>query len=232
VTTATKIIRGAMSALGLRGASQRVGGGDLEHCLERLNTMIDGWNLGPTFAFNDLETVFALPAVSSVTIGPGMQIDIPRPTRIEISSFTRVATIDHPLDVIDRETYNSIFQKTIGTAWPVACFFDGGNPTANLFFWPQAQCELHLVTRLSAGNFANVTTDYQLPAGYERAFIFSLAEEIAPDYETAVPDSVARRAAGARRMVKRANLTVPQLDVPLPTQQRGWYTKAEFLGGL
>ena len=182
---------------------------------DKLNVMLDSWNLSPDFAFTDLETVYALPsATQSLTIGPLMQINIPRPDRIELGSFVRVSGNDYPLEVIDRTTYNNIMQKDQGGSGPSVVFFDGGNPTGKLYFWQTGACELHLVTRVSAGSFADLTTDYQLPAGYARAFQFSLSEEIGPAFETAVPDSVARIAAGARRVVKRANLSVPQLGIP------------------
>jgi hypothetical protein len=233
MTTASKIIRGALDALSLRGAGQAVDGTVAADLLSTLNTMIDGMNLAPTFAYSATETIVQVPAsTSSLTIGPGMQIDIPRPDRIESSSFSRVSTIDYPLQPVDRDTYNSIFQKTIGTSWPTVCFFDGGNPTGNLFLWPQAQVELHLVTSLNVAQFADLTTDYVLPRGYERLFIFALAEECAPGFEVVVPASVAKIAAAGRRMVKRMNLNVPQLSVDLPSNARGWYSKAAFLGGL
>lgn len=204
-----------MDNLGLRGAGQTVSGRDASFCLKKLNVMIDSWNLSPDFAFTALETIYTLPSATiSLTIGPAMQINIPRPSRIELGSFVRVSGNDYPLTPIDRAEYNSIMLKDQGGSWPSFVFFDGGNPTGKLYFWQTGACELHLITRTSAGSFADLTTDYQLPAGYARAFEFSLSEEVAPSYETAVPDSVARIASGARRVVKRANLTVPQLDIP------------------
>jgi hypothetical protein len=59
--------------------------------------------------------------------------------------------------------------------------------------------------------------------------VFTLAEEVAADYEREIPPTVARNAAAARRILKRANHKVPQLVVgegDLTTQEsrfiRGW----------
>lgn len=212
-TTATAIIRSALDKLSLRGAGQSVGGNDLAHCLAALNRMCATMNLGPTFAYTQRDTVQAIAAASSVTLGPGMTINIPRPTRIEGSSFTRVGGIDRPLDVVSREEYNGIALKTIGTSWPQVCFFDGGSPTGRLYFWPVAACELHLVTSEAVASFADVTTQYTLPDGYDQLFIYCLAEEVAPDYEVTPRPGVLSMAKRLRRLVKRANVDVPQLDV-------------------
>lgn len=233
-TTATKIIRGAMSALGLRGASQRVSGNDAEHCLERLNVMLNAMNLGGTFAFEQTTSVVAVTGSTvSLTIGPAQQIDIPRPTRIEDSSFVRVGAVDYPLTPVDLDTYNAIQLKTLGSAWPVVCYWDGGNPLGTVKLWPQGVAEVHLVTMKAVGNFADLTTEYSLPDGYERMFTYSLAEEIAPDYETEVPASVTRIARGARMVVQRNNLTVPQMNIPRGLEQdSGRFASAEVIAGL
>lgn len=234
MTTAIKIIRGALDALGLRGAGQNVRGIDAEHCLNRLNTMIDAMNLGPTFAYSQTTTVVAVTGSTvSLTIGPAQQIDIARPNRIEGSSFVRVGTVDYPLTPVDRETYNAIQLKTLGSAWPVVCFWDGGNPLGNVYLWPQGVASVHLVTSVAVGNFANLTTDYALPNGYERMFIYSLAEEVAPDFETQPSASVVKIAQASRRIVKRNNLTVPQMNIPRGLDQNnGRFASAEIIAGL
>ncbi|MGH7185093.1 MAG: hypothetical protein ACREIB_02290, partial [Pseudomonadota bacterium] len=61
---------------------------------------------------------------------------------------------------------------------------------------------------------------FLLPTGYERMLVFSLAEEVAADYEREIPPTVARNATNARRAVKRVNSRVPTLQLPsgLPGQ--------------
>lgn len=215
MTTAGKIIRQALDGLGLRGAGQKVDGTVEKDILDKLNVMLDGMNLGPTFAYTDLETVYALPAATiSVTIGPGMQINIPRPVRIEDSSYVLVSGNSYPLEVIDRAEYNLIMQKDQGGSWPSRVFFDGGNPTGKLYFWQTGACEIHLITRAAVASFADATTDYVLPTGLERMLWSSLSEEIAPDFQVTVPDATAKIAASARRMFRRSNLAVPQMAIP------------------
>lgn len=233
MTTAIKIIQGAMNSLGLLGAGQNARGIDAEHCLGRLNTLLNAMNLGPTFAYTDTETVFALPAnTTSRTIGVAQQIAIARPDRIETSSFVRVGNLDYPLLPVDHETYNGIVMKTLSGPWPAVCYWDGGSPNGVIYFWPQGACSVHLVTSASVGLFADLTTDYSLPNGYERMFQYSLAEEIAPDFEVQPSASVVKIAQQTRRMVKRINLTVSQLDIPQIAEQEGRYILADFIAGI
>lgn len=234
MTTAIKIIRRALDVLGLRGAGQNVRGIDAEHCLNALNTMLDAMNLGPTFAYTQTETVVAVTSATvSLTIGPAQQINIDRPNRIETSSFVRVGAVDYPLTPVDRDTYDAIQLKTLGSAWPVVCYWDGGNPLGTVKLWPQGTASVHLVTSTAVGNFADLTTDYALPNGYERMFIYSLAEEVAPDFEVQPPPSVVKAAQASRRIVKRNNLTVPQMNIPRGLDQDGGrFASAEVIAGL
>lgn len=232
LTTAGKIISQALDGLGLRGAGQTVDGTVEKDVFYRLNVMVDGMNLGPTFAYTQLETVFNLPAATvSVTIGPGMTVNIPRPTRIEESSFVRVSGNDYPLTPVSREEYNGIMQKGQGGSWPSRVFYDAGNPTGNLYFWQTGLCEVHLVTRVAVASFADVTSQYTLPTGLERMLWSSLAEEIAPDFQVPVPDSVARIASAARRMFRRVNVQVPQLDIPDIASGGNNLLEGNILGG-
>jgi len=233
VTAATKIIRGALDLLGIRGAGQNVDGTVATDMLSLLNTLLDAMMLGPTFAYAQTETVVSLPAnTASLTIGAGQQINIARPERIETSSFVRISNIDYPLEPVDRDTYNSIVMKTLSGPWPVVCFWDGGNPIGNVYFWPQGACSVHLVTSTPVGNFADLTTEYSLPVGYERMFMYSLAEEAAPSFEVQPSQRVVQIAQASRRMVKRNNLTVPQLKIPRVVGEDGRYVLADFIAGL
>lgn len=214
LTTAAKIVEGALDKISRRSAGQQVDGGDLAHCLGLLNDLCDELNLGPSFAYAHTTTVVTVGAgVSSLTIGPGLQVNVDRPTRIETSSFVRVGTQDTPLEVLDLAGYNALPLKAQGGSWPIGIYYDAAIPTARVFLWPQGACELHLVTRASVGSFADATTEYTLPAGYKSLLVHTLAERAAPDFEATVSAELARAAASLRRSVKRINLRVPQLSL-------------------
>ena len=227
MTTGAAIVGGALGKLGLQGAATDTDGNDLAYCLAALNDACDSLGLVPTMTATETETTFALAAVSSVTLGPGQAIDIARPQRIEPTSFTRQGGVDHPLEPVDRDTYNEIAQKGVAGAWPLVCFWDGGNPTGRLYLYPPAACELHLFTRPAVAFFADAVAEYTLPAGLKEVLVYVLAERVAPDFQVPLPDSVARTGANLLRAWKRSNVRVPQLD----TTPRRRDVRAEFLSG-
>lgn len=231
-TTAARLADGALRKLGLLSGAKVPNGNDVSFCLNALNTMADAMQLEPGFATQLRETVHTVAnGTVSATLGPGMDIDIPRPSYISDASYIRSAGIDHPLAIFDTRKWAGIDQKTLGGSWPQVLWFDGGQPTGNLYFWPQGGGELHLFTPLQAGSsFADSTTLYDLPAGFERMFIYNLAVEVAPDFEAVARADVVTTAQNTRRAVKLANLTIPELNVPLGNG-RGWYTQADFLAG-
>lgn len=232
MATALTIISSAMAKLGILGPGEVVSAEDAELCRLRLNSLVDSWILETLLAYTTTETVFTLPAnTASRTIGASQQISVTRPIRIEGQSFVRVSSIDYPLDPITEAEYNDFALKSTSVGFvPEYCFLDGGYPTGNVFFYPVvgAAVEIHLVTMGQLSAFADTTTDYGLPPGYQRALEFNLAIEIAPDFEQAVSPMIIGAAANAKRLVKRANIMVPQLkmDFVRPTN-----SLADFYSG-
>lgn len=229
-TTGAKIAEGAMRKLSLISGAKVPNGSDTAFCLKALNTLLDALQLAPGFAVKLLETVYTVTnGQVSATLGPGMQIDIPRPVYIADCSYIRNSGIDHRLGVLDARQWAGIEQKTLGGSWPQCIWFDKGVPTGNLYFWPQGGGELHLFTpEQYVSGFADATTLYDLPQGMERLLIYNLATEVAPDFEVVPRKDVLDTAASTRRAFELANLTIPQLDIP--GSYRG-DAEADFLSG-
>lgn len=230
-TTAAAIAKASLSKLGLLTGNKAPQGSALATCMKALNTFADSLQLSRPFAHELLETVVQVTAGTvSMTLGPGADIDIPRPVFIADCSYIRVSGIDHRVEILDDRGWAGISQKTLTGSWPQALRFDGGMPTGNLFFWPQGGGELHLFTpTVSVSNFADATTSYELPPGYERMFIYNLAIEVAPDFEVTPRPVIFETAKSTRRAVKLANLTVPALSTP--SLGGGRYTEADFIAG-
>lgn len=218
MTTALAFIESAMSKIGMLAAGETVSAEDADVCLARLNSMLDAWENEGLYGYATTDTVFNLPAsTTSRTIGPAQQISMTRPVKILEGSFSRVDGIDYPLTSVNEAVYNSVGLKSqISSVAPSICFYDGGTPTGNVYFWPiaTAAAEVHLITPTAKTTAAATTTDMVFPPGYDRAIEYCLAIEIAPDFNTPVSPLVAMQAATARRLIKRSNHRVPQLDIP------------------
>lgn len=227
MTTALQIIEAAMGKINVLAVGETVSAEDADLCLDRLNTLRDSLLLEPTFQYKNTETSFTLPAATtSRTIGASQQINVARPVKIEIGSFTRIDSIDYPLEPVSQAEYNDISQKSLAGYAPEVCFFDGGSPTGNVYFWPPttASVEVHLVTMTAVTPFADLDTDYDLPPGYRRYFEYGLAVEIAPDFRVAVNPMIAGAASNAKRAIMRMNRKVPQLKLDCDGSQYNIYS--------
>ena len=228
MTTANTLIERAYSLIGYKDPGEALSGADAQYALEALNDMIDGWNTQGNFIVSvteHVQTVSGLP----ITIGPGMTIDVPRPISVENGSFVRIGGVDFPIQWINREEYNSIAYKGIGSNVPAYGYYDGNMPTANIYLWPYSLtgAELHLQLNSVLNEFADLSTDYTLAPGYRKAISYSLAEELAPGVRE-LPAQVAKQAFLARKAIRRTNV-----DVPLLASGRGGFSPlARFLSGI
>ena len=215
MATASQLIEEALAQLGIKAAGEEVQGDDLAHGLTTLNTMIDSWNLpGPiAYATNDA-TATLTTGSTSLTIGPAQQINVTRPVRIDAGSYARVDGVDWPMEQVGEAEYNRIWLKTQTAHVPSIFYYEAGASTGTIKYWPAPgqSCVVHHPVIAQFSQFADLTTNYVFPQGYKRTLVFNLAIELAPTYEKMPSALVLRTAAAMLRNVKRANLTVPQLE--------------------
>jgi hypothetical protein len=161
-----------------------------------------------------------LPALTGTrTIGPAGDLVIdPRPVRLEAGCKYTSGGIDYPLRLVTLAVYDGEPFKDTAAMGPEIVHYNPSLPLGVLSFWPVAQASvtLSLVVQVQLTAFADLTTDYELPPGYLRALVYTLAEECGPDFERDVPPTVSRNAMNARRLLQRSNHDVPQLDICLP----------------
>jgi hypothetical protein len=225
VTTANTIIRGALAKLGIVSPGEAVKAADGETCLTALNAILNAWRTERLYAYATQRIAHtAASDAASLTIGPsGADITAtPRPDRFENGCFYTLGGVDYLLEPVTEAEFNEQPFKAV-TGTDAACFFyNPGLPLGTLRFFPRipSGAALTLIAQQRISAFADLTTDYGLPAGYERALMFTLAEEVASEYEREIPPTVARNASNARRMIKRANNVVPQLT----TERTNVYT--------
>jgi hypothetical protein len=230
LTTANTIIRDAMVGIGAIGTTETPGADEGALALRHLNRMLDTWKLHGLFAYAVSEQVFSLTsAMQTRTIGSGGQVNTTRPIRVETGSFVRVSSVDTPLRIASRDQWGSIDLKTLAGAPPEWVYYEATSPLGILHFWPQADCEVHLMLQTQLTAFADLATNYTLPPGYEEALELSLAERLCASFSRPVPADLKISAANARRAIKVANNQVPELEIP--SGQRVHGSMAAFNAG-
>ena len=219
MTTALAIITPALQTLGVVPLGQAINPEDAAVGLQALNDLLDSWANQTLFAPTTIEAIYAMAGNSiTLTIGPGLQINVPRPMQIEDGIFMRKGNQDYPIEVIDRVTYEDIKYKSIQAFVPDFVYYDTDTTSGILYFYPvmQGAGELHIPLRVQLTQFATLNTDYPMVQGYKRALQMTLAEELQEVYGKQLPPIFVRRAAMTRKMLKRANVVVPKTETPQP----------------
>ncbi len=214
--TARGTIQGALKLIGILDPAETMSPEDSADGLTMLNNLVDGWNLERLNIYTTSNVVASFSGASA-TIGPGQTINTARPVRIE-GAFYRRSNIDYPIRIIDIDEYNSIPLKSTTGSYPEVMYYTGDSPTGTVYVWPvptaSNQYYIQLQTQLTA--FADLDTLYTLPQGYAKGLMYSLAVEMAALFQKEVSASVARIQINMMRILKRANVVVPSLDLSLP----------------
>lgn len=215
-TTGVQLIEGALSLLGVLANGENASGDEVSGCLINLNNMIDSWNTERLYIYTVQESIATLSG-STLTIGPGQTVNVTRPIALEDHCFTRYNNVDYPMSKVNGEEYSSIILKQQTSTYPYIVYYDTNYPTGTLYFWPvpPAPVEVHLRLMTQLTEWANAQDSHDLPQGYRRALMYSLAEELAPQYRPCDP-MISRIASQARRNIKRANTQNNTLNMPTP----------------
>lgn len=177
--------------------------------LVALNAMISSWQTEKLNVYAFVDTAFTLVnADSSYTVGPAGNFAItPRPSKIE-NCYVRANDIDYQVEMIDKDKWLSIPDKTSDSDIPIYAYYEPTLTTGTLQLWPvpNTAYSLHIVTWTSLVELAALATTITLPQGYERALAYNLAIEVAPEYEKEASQSVMMIAAESKAAIKRANI--------------------------
>jgi hypothetical protein len=236
--TAAEICIRAMKISGILAAGETPPADDINDVFDAFNVMVDSWSTERLFIYALQGNVFPLTAgQAAYTIGPdGLQdFTLARPQQISPGTFVRFTaqTLDYPVQLLTDIEYQTIQVKTAPGGFFFGLWYDPTFPNGTLNFWPvpPAGLNLHLYSWQPFGAAATLTTDVAFPPGYQRAFEYSLAEEIAPLFGQAIDPRVQQIAKKARRNVKRMNFPDQVMNVPadvLPTWFNGPFSGAAF----
>ena len=136
------------------------------------------------------------------------------------------------------DEYAQISQKTLQSSLIQGVWYDydWAAGLGNLHVWPvpnvaTTQLVLYLPTPLT--EFADLSTAYTFPPGYERAIRSNLAVELAPFYGIPVSPDLRQQASSSMLRIKRANVRIREVPIDRSLTQRSrTMTNSQFRGGL
>jgi hypothetical protein len=200
MTTALGIITSAMKKAGVFTKGETADSDEAADALSSLNNMLASWSNESLIAYSRVRESFSLVGgTASYTIGTGQTFNTARPIDI-INAYITSGSIDYPpLSIIPDEAYDDIPLKTVQSI-PDRLNFNNIFPAATirLFPTPSSSYTLTLLSEKQLTSFALADT-VSMPAGWERALIYNLAVEIAPEYGRKIEpiiEKVARESKG------------------------------------
>jgi hypothetical protein len=220
MTTALDLITGAMDDAGITGVGQTPLAEDTNKALNRLNAMIAQWSRRRWLVYHLTDIVFTGTGALSYSIGPGGDISVVRPDRIEAAFFRQLTgaplEVDFPLKVLEaREDYNRIALKGLAS-FPSCLFYDTGFPLGHIFIWPlpDQNYEMHLSVKDTLQSFPALNSTFVLPPEYEEAIRTNLAVRLRVAYQMQPDAGLIGLAKIALNTIKNTNAQIPQLQMP------------------
>lgn len=194
MTTARDIIQKSLQKIGAIVKNEPPSADEANDALDSLNALISSWSNDSLNIYARTWETFNLTASSSYTIGTGGNFNTARPTNI-VAAYLRSGTIDYPITIIDDEAYISISYKNL-QGIPEFLNYDNAYPLGRIRLYPlDTSQQLFILTEKSVTSFATLDTEMSLPDGWERALVYNLALELAPEYSQK-PDAYIVKIAG------------------------------------
>lgn len=204
MTTARKIIKKAMQKTGVLVKSETPDDDEANDALDALNALIDSWSNDSANITTRVRETFPLTSAKTYTIGVGQDFDTARPMQI-VEAFTSLSVTDTPILIVNQEEYDSISYKD-AVGQPSALTYDSGFPTGLITIYPtpDASYTLTILSEKALTGFATLDTELTLPNGWERALVYNLAIELAPEYGQQLDQAIVDIASESLGLIKLA----------------------------
>jgi len=247
MVTAAALLRMSMQDLGVLGAGESGSGEHLSDGLRRLQMMLGGWGLDAlTAARTQGETFPTIPGKSHYSIGPGLDLDTPRPVGQQsvvaaglVLNAGQPNAVEIPRGMMTYDQYIGIQIKTLRSplfthviyvpgstsgalspAWPAPPTAAFGGSVIILWPVPTEANPLVLYIERMVPMFENLTTAYPVPDGLAAAIQYNLTVALAPMFQVEPPPEVVRQARLSYAAMKRTNYAFTDIAIdPMFTMQ-------------
>lgn len=219
-TTANVLITRALQLIGVVAAGEVPTADDYADGLITLNDMLAAWATEPMTIYTQSRTTKTLTvSTQTYTIGASASINVARPLWVANAAVIQSGgTQEIPISVLSDDEWARVPIKSMTSTFPTSVYYDygfdsSGYGTMSVYPVPTTAATLVLYLPSALSTFANGSTSYLFPPGYERMLRYNLAVELAPEYGKALEPTVAGIAAMSKANVKRANNRVAELRV-------------------
>jgi hypothetical protein len=224
LTTPQSLVSLALRAIGIIGEGQIASAETNNDTFDVLNGMIGQWNRKRWMIYHEVDVSVAVTGQQSYVVGPGGDINVPRVDRLEWAFYRQFAQnapgqqfVDFPLRILQsREDYAQIPLKEL-TSWPLAVFFDSGNPTGTLYPVPIPTVltdSIHIGLKEHLSQFVALIQPINLPDEYVEAIWTNLAIRVAAIFPgTQITPAIEGLAKASISTVQTANTQIPTMNL-------------------
>lgn len=149
---------------------------------EVLNDLVTSWSSNSSMVYVDeYESISIAANTQTFTMGPSGDFTNARPFQIRVATL-KSGDIEYPMQIIDEVKYQNFSNKT-ATGQPFRLYFRPTFPNATFYFerTTDKAYTLILTSIKELTEFADGTTEYNLPRYYERAYKANLTLELADE---------------------------------------------------
>lgn len=215
MTTALELITRSMQKIGALTKNESPSSDEASDALDSLNALISSWSNDSTKIYEKPVTNFTLVSgTAEYTIGPGATFSTSRPIKIT-AAYVRSNNLDYELDIISDENYAKIYDKS-ASGTPTFLNYTAGHPTGYVKFYPKPDQNygFYFISEKEISSLSSLSTSVSFPPGWERALIYALAIELAPEYGQPVTEEIARMAMESKDLITKGVLKSKSIDVP------------------
>lgn len=218
--TGQQLVNAAMNLLGALTQGESPSVSESTDALQAANDMLASWSIERMNIFTILRSEHPLvTATQSYTIGSAGVFNVTRPVKYEraailIANAGGSGKLSQPLDLIDEKQWSDIVERGVSGVIPRVMYADMAFPLTTLYLWPVPTFtgtapQLELWTWQQLQSFADLTTAYTFPPGYDRALKFNLAVEVAPQFGIVPTPQVQQIAAESKAALRMLNMAAP-----------------------
>jgi len=230
--SALQIVTKAMKIAGVIGQNETPSSSEADDGLVSLNDLLASWDTDETYVFAyESQTYPLVNGTNSYTIGTGGVFNTDRPVIFD-SVVANLQGISYPLKELNAQDYADIAYKAMGTGIPEFYYCDFAFPIATIYLYgaPSSGITLTIGKSTRLTQFADLTTQYTFPPGYNRLLNYGLAMEIAPDYGVSLTPEAQFIASESKANVRNRNLPAPVMktEVGLITGVYGYSNGVQY----
>ena len=201
------LITGSLRLIEEVGAGEACSAESAQDGLTALTGMIGTWSIEGNLVYTETTEVFSLTASDATkTMGATGDFVTTRPIRITAIVVNYGTNDEYSLRIIDAEEYAMINDKAL-SGDPELVYVDGNFPNMGMTFWPvpNRTQNVNIYSQKPLSDFSSINDTLTVPPGYERAFRYNLAVEIAPEYGKSASGDVKSIAISSKAAVRSQN---------------------------